>query len=136
NECELKYRVAEWNWSGIEFWPLLKMHLFFTLQQEMQKKASAFQYYKSKIVNKLKRDFMSKSRRTPAHDNQHNNDHCNYLFVSASTYRMMYNGKSYSKFFDPIMDHLDESSSIQFEYHPISDYEQLYKSYRNIDYLK
>lgn len=129
---EIDFPVNKWSCEDISLWPLVKSISFFTKNSTKKKTVT------SPVLNKIKRVgssvfglfnaygkivFLKKNKKTN-------------LFLGEGHFRVMLESKSFNKYFDPIMDYLDEeglTDSVSLELTKVTDKYTYYRNDRLID---
>jgi len=115
---ELNYPVHEWEINHVRIWPLLRKELFLRLVASIDK-------VKNPSPNPYERPgFLSrtleivKSSIVVLQFRLRRNQHKSAIFCGAGHFRSTMNGAQYNKFFDPMMDHLEQNgrSSLMVEF--------------------
>lgn len=114
-DCETRYQVKDWQVDGLHIWPLLKMLVFFHNLSRASKSNNTIK------ISKYKRLFIKGKKVVFSF-------YCyitlkiskvDFVFAGATGHRQNYKGKSFNKFFDPLMNYKEkeqQQSSILFEY--------------------
>jgi len=125
SELEVKYSVDNLHSNGIFFWPVLKNLVFFDSRKFSKRKGLS-------LVDKLNIVFRAVKNRVRLLYAQNNSfkiksnfnkiqlPEIDVIFAGGKTHRMIWNGESFNRYFDPLMDNLYNLNRIEsflFEYH-------------------
>lgn len=129
NYCEKKYDVNEWKMNGVQIWPILRIYFFFHSLNLENSKSSFTSLDLAKValqktgISYLFGLYTKLTLKLPK---------VKILFAGFESHRSNYLDVSYNKYFDPMMDELEEKysmRSILLEYLPKKLVPQ--KKYRN-----
>lgn len=117
-DCEKKYQVKDWQIDGLHIWPLLKTTIFFKFINSLREKNTSLPKRRFSLIFLKSKSLLSSIYYTY----KLNFKKVDYLFTGAINYRQTYKGNSMNKFFDPLMDYIEEQqlgSSKLFDYYGI-----------------
>lgn len=133
--AEENFPVADWKIDGLEIWPIVKINIFFCtyIQEKIQPKNNLkknliffIKFIKLDVLYSLFWLKVTKIKRI------------NFLFSGFFGHRVMFEGSFFNRYFDPIMDSLEETQGIKssiFEYEKIKK-QKHYRPDRVIDVTK
>ncbi len=123
-DIEKQYPVEEWAVGGIQFWPVLKNHLFFHEFKEATSKRDT-RGLVSKVIDKLSLRLRSYSYR-----NSLKLKEVTYVFSGAASHRVILNDKLINRYFDPMIDELSHqgTSTAFVEYDLIGNNDKIHSA--------
>jgi|25_taG_2_1085351.scaffolds.fasta_scaffold00143_22 hypothetical protein len=106
-KCEDEYPVDKWALKGIQVWPILKVIIYFNLYRNNSGLLESSKDRTSKL-NRLKRKIKNGIKylygwyyRLSLHLEK-----SDFIFSGAPSHRVIWKGKKFNRYFDPILDHL------------------------------
>jgi len=129
-KVEDQFPVHEWVVEGIHIWPLIKIQAFFIWFNGTQKKQNKKTGGKMSLLKTYVSSFLAWIKFY-----LHRPPQVRYIFSGAQSHRVIHKESEYNRYFDPIMDYLDDKGqwTLLIEQGKIRTGKRYYKSERIIE---
>lgn len=130
---EKKLSVNTWEINGVNMWPIIRIAVFFydydkTIKEQIGVKKILVYILKFLKVHVWYSFYFFKKIKLKK---------ANFIFSGYASYRTMWNGSFFNKYFDPIMDEKSvKNESLIFEYEQKNNDKKYYKNKRVVDIAK